>query len=70
MSTAALGVLPLDIFLCMLYNKDDQAIRKTIRPFLVELGNEFDCSDLLKLVDRLPLVGLRYAHTRPPLKCH
>jgi hypothetical protein len=59
MCTPALGVLPLDIFLCMLYNKDDRAIRKTIRPFLVELGKDFDCSDLLKLVDCLPLVGLR-----------
>jgi hypothetical protein len=59
MSKKAIGVLPLDIFLCMLYNKDDNAIRKTIRPFLIELGKEFDCSDLLYLVDCLPLVGLR-----------
>jgi hypothetical protein len=59
MSQKAVGVLPLDIFLCMLYNKDDVAIRKTIRPFLMELGKDFDCSDLQNLVDCLPLVGLR-----------
>lgn len=42
-----------------MYNKDDKPIRKLLRSFLSELSEELDCSDLKKLNETLPLVGVR-----------
>ena len=51
--------LKQDIFLCVMYTKDPESIRKLLRCFMIELKTEFDCKDLELLVERLPLLGLR-----------
>lgn len=48
-----------DIFLCMMYNRDAEALRKVLRCFLAELSKAYDCKDLTDLNESLPLVGLR-----------
>eukprot|EP00961_Rhodomonas_salina_P304956 3941797-Rhodomonas_salina.2 len=53
------SVISTDIFLCIFYKRDEEALRKVIRCFLGELGKEYDCADLAKLNEVLPLVGLR-----------
>jgi hypothetical protein len=48
-----------DIFLCVMYTKDPDSIRKLLRCFISELKTEFECAELELLNERLPLVGLR-----------
>lgn len=53
------SVIPQDIFLCVIYNKNEESLRKVLRCFLAELGKRHDCADHNILVEVLPLVGLR-----------
>ncbi len=48
-----------DVFLCVFYQRDEEALRKVNRSFLVEMGKYFDSEKLLFLNENLPLVGLR-----------
>eukprot|EP00961_Rhodomonas_salina_P212459 2869217-Rhodomonas_salina.1 len=48
-----------DIFLCVLYNKDEEALRKLLRGFVGEVGREHDTKDHALLLEKMPLVGLR-----------
>eukprot|EP00961_Rhodomonas_salina_P284675 3847388-Rhodomonas_salina.1 len=48
-----------DIFLCVMYNKDEEALRKLLRGFVQEVGKEHDTKDHAILLEKMPLVGLR-----------
>jgi hypothetical protein len=53
------AIIQQDIFLCVFYQRDEEALRKVNRSFLAEMGKFFDTEKLLFLNENLPLVGLR-----------
>lgn len=53
------GSIPQDIFLCMIYNRKEESLKKVLRVFLQELDKKYDCKDHKILIEVLPLVGLR-----------
>lgn len=53
------GSIPQDIFLCMIYNRNEESLKKVLRVFLQELAKKYDCKDHKLLIEVLPLVGLR-----------
>jgi hypothetical protein len=49
-----------DLFICVLYKRNEESLRKVLRCFLKELEKEYaECTPLLSLLELLPLVGLR-----------
>lgn len=49
-----------DLFLCVFYKRNEESLRKVLRCFLRELEKEYsECTQLLVLLELLPLVGLR-----------